>query len=294
MARRTTARTTGLDELARRLDRFSGSLVREVNIEVMGLANSSIEKMASPFARAIEGGPVAFTKIRPGSKTSSVLRGRPSKGADGVETHEIRVNRIQSGYLRHHLEDETGRIAPIRRPGEVGVAQRRNFIPDAGNLASEGHGGVTSEGNLHRRKLKTLFSRAQTLKQRNAAQRERDRRRLARLLAQDPTKDELEAFRASKKRRGVRRRAGSTSDIFFGVPKGVSKRRRQRVLGFWQRPVKKTGSLKLLVAAVPKSDYGPNDKLQIAWNTGVGLGTKDGDRKLVEAVERALARSRGA
>ena len=290
MARRTTVRTTGLDELARRLDRFSSSLVREVNIEMMGLANAAIEKMASPFARAIEGGPVAFTKIRPGSKTSSVLRGRPEKGSDGVETHQIRVNRLQSGYLRHHLEDDSGRIAPIRRPGEVGVAERRNFIPDEKNLASEGHGGVTAEGNLHRRKLKTLFSRAQTLKQRNEAQRERDRRRLARLLNRDADDQELDAFREEKKRKRVRRRAGSKSDIFYGVPRG---RKRSR-LGFWQRPAHKKGRLKPLVHAEEKSDYKPNTKLQGAWNVGVEMGTSDADRRLERAVERALARSRGA
>ena len=290
MARRTTVRTTGLDELARRLDRFSSSLIREVNIETMGLANSSIERMARPFAAAIEGGPVAFTRIRPGSKTSSVLRGRPSKGADGVETHEIRVNRLQSGYLRHHLEDETGRIAPVRRPGEVGVAERKNFIPDAVNMRSEGHGGVTAEGNLHRRKLRTLFSRAQSLKQRNQAQRERDRRRLARLLNRDADDAELDAFRAERKRKRVRRKAGGRSDIFYGVPRG---RKRSR-LGFWQRPKEKTGKLKPLVHAEDRSNYKPNGRLQGAWNVGVEAGTADADKRLEKAVERALARSRGA
>ncbi|MEF2553760.1 hypothetical protein VQ042_20840 [Aurantimonas sp. A2-1-M11] len=128
MARRVIVDIDGLEAMAEAFGNLGKyALPDAAQAALNEIAKDSIGEMASRFERAIEGGPVAFTKPKPGRRNSSVLAKTPRGATKGEAEASIYVQKAQSTYLKYQLgEDNDG----VRQAGDVGAASEYNFIPD--------------------------------------------------------------------------------------------------------------------------------------------------------------------
>lgn len=214
------------------------------------VAEDANTRLARVFETEIEGGPVDFSRIRPGQKNSSVVNNKASfRSGTDILRSSIRVQRDQANYLRFALGEDDE-----RRPGEVGAAEKFNFIPVADKLRGRQGIEVDAHGNMPRNSLATLARRSQ---------------------------------RSSGPRAPYGSKAegrGGRHDIYFG------KSGRKSTMGFWQRndDQKYDRSPDLLVLAVPRSDY-DDTRLQDGWNRSVDDAMKDLPKKLQKRLAHVLA-----
>ncbi|WP_279483996.1 hypothetical protein, partial [Aureimonas sp. SK2] len=203
------------------------------------------ERLKRVFETEIDGGPAEFTKIRPGQKNSAVVNNPAAKktGTDILRS-SIRTQRTQSSYLKFALGDDDEREA-----GDVGVAERWNFVPHEEPLKTYQGISLDQHGNLPRNALATLSRRSQRQTGKRAPY-------------------------GSRKDRPYR------EDVFFGNSG------RKDTIGFWQRNDDNAHnrSPTLLVLAVPRSTY-DDEKLQKGWNASVQEAMDD----LPKTVQRRLA-----
>lgn len=95
-------RVEGLGDIAEAFDylgkyAFADALQTALN----ETAQDAVERMEAPFAAAIEGGPVPFTKIKPGKRSNSVVA-RTQKGAtkSAKDYARVRENGLMVGDER--------------------------------------------------------------------------------------------------------------------------------------------------------------------------------------------------
>lgn len=281
MARRTVE-VTGLKEMARALDRLPDQVGRAVQEALNATAVSAQRRVGRAFDAEIEDGPTPFTKVRPGSKTSSVLaRDRRYRRTSDPEASTA-VQKKQSSYLKYMLDESDG----VREPGEVGAAEKFNFVPVLKNVDLLSKLGVTpTRGNLPRGALRKLFRRAESMKarverERRAGKSEADLTKLGRRLRR----------KRAKEREAAALDPGTTmQEIFFGVPRGQPSRQR----GFWVRPRRRPGSvdvkkkITLIVSARPRSRY-TKDYLTDDWNKAHVGAAKQVHRRAEVALAKAL------
>lgn len=111
------------------------------------LAEAAVDHLADDWDKAIEGGPVPFANVS--RKKSSAVRAVTRKGATkGIAEASVAVQPKQSAFLKYALG-----AADEREPGDVGAAEKYNFIPIPTTLKRvRGFRlKVTDEGNLPRR-----------------------------------------------------------------------------------------------------------------------------------------------
>lgn len=292
MARRIVVDIDGLEEMADAFGHLGKYAIPDAAQEALNaVSRSSIRELATQFEREIAGGPVEFTRPKPGRRNSSVLARTPRGATKGEAESSIYVQRAQSTYLKYQLgEDNDG----VRQAGDVGAASEFNFIPDPQALRKHQGISLTSEGNLPKNAIRTLIRRADS-------QRKRDRAKKKTLSS-----DELDAMRIRRRDRlGLRRKdsfigdrrdksrtrevdglTSAKNDVWFGL-RNYHGGRKIGPHGFWQRPRKDLRHTKpiLLIAAVEKSDYGRRGKLTPAWNEAV----LDAAGNLPKAVRRRMA-----
>lgn len=300
MPRRTVFDIDGLEEMAEAFGHLGKYAIPDAAQEALNaVSRSSITEMATQFEREIAGGPVQFTRPKPGRRDSSVLAKTPRGATKGQAESSIYVQKAQSTYLKYQLgEDNDG----VRKAGDVGAASEYNFVPDPQALRKHQGISLTSEGNLPKNAIRTLIRRADSQRKRDRAKnkelssdelddlriRRRDRMGLRR-------KDAFIGDRRDKSRtKDVGRARLGINDIWFGK-RNYRGGREIGPVGFWQRPKKALRHTKpiLLVAAVEKSDYGRRGKLTPAWNEAVleaaGNLPKAVRRRMADALDKMAA-----
>lgn len=144
-----------LRDLAGDLDDLSErSLKRVLYGSLDDVSEDANRRLSRVFDRQIEGGPTDFTRILPGSKTSSVVNNRAQRSGRRILS-TLQVQRRQSTYLKYALGDEADRDA-----GDVGAAEAHVFVPNEDNLSKSQGIRLTGEGNMPRNALKTLVKRS--------------------------------------------------------------------------------------------------------------------------------------
>ena len=251
---------SGLEDLEARFAalgkyRFADALQEAVN----ELADIAIGDLAGRFDRNIEGGPAAFTKIKPGKGSSSVIAKKRSGAKRGVAEASIVVRPKQSAYLKYMLGEDDR-----REPGDVGIATRHNYIPIETNLADLGIK-LTKQGGLPRNALAKLLAMSKEGKVGPAVRRRGDK---GRFLATGDGDQTLGA-------------------PFFGRPR--KKDGSLGTLGWWLRGTHRGDKTLPLALAIPVSDYSRKDYLVPSWNRSVDLASSKLNDRLRSILEEVLA-----
>ena len=233
-------------------------------------AQDAVARMADPFAAAIEGGPVPFTRIKPGKRSSAVVA-RTQKGATkGVAEASVAVQPNQAEYLAWVLGADGD-----REPGEAGVATKHNFIAASGNKALRPFGlRVDKYGNLNKRAAHGNGVIGHL----------GDLAKAGRVGKVDQKRDARNRFLATET--GDR----TKGTVFWGRPK--SKSGTERALGFYGRPKKRDGKIVPLVYAVPRSRY-EGDYAVPAWNNGIEGAINGLEERVVKRLLQILEEKRG-
>ena len=225
------------DEYRDLSDRSFGKALQKGVNDCLDIATTKMQRV---FETEIEGGPTRWTQVQPGQKKGSVVakKGFFAANANGEVEGRIFVMPNQSRYLKYMLGE-----ARLRRPGDVGIAEKYNFIPmddESDDLEDQGIK-ITQHGNMPRNSLRKFVRR---------------------VSAPPPAP-------------GARKRRKRYKDIFFGRlgsranPKGP--------LGFRQRPDPMPGIRQrntLLILAAKASRY-PKDYLVPGWNRAVRLAADE-------------------
>ncbi|WP_185982569.1 hypothetical protein [Aureimonas mangrovi] len=215
---RGSVQVQGLDQLAKRFDFLGDALPQAMQAALDDVAEAAVKAMATKFNGSIEGGPAPFTKIVPGSKRSSVVTSKRRKGGDGEPEASIRFQRIQSAYLKFHLDDDRGRRETERDAGDVGAASAYNLTPIRKNLSRWQGISVNAQGNLPRGAVRKLVRRSRTSQQVLKDNEDRNRRGVAKKLGLPEDDPQVAAIMATKKIRGKKRSPRRSRRCILGRP----------------------------------------------------------------------------
>lgn len=155
-----TVEAQGVREAARALSGLGPAFEEALQSTLDDVALEAVRGIARPFDAAIEGGPAPFTQVRPGSPRSSIVTSKRRRRPSGERAEaSIRVQRLQSAYLKFHLDDDGGSRETVRPAGDTGVASAYNLVPTH-NLARWQQIRPTPQGGFPRGAVRKLVRRA--------------------------------------------------------------------------------------------------------------------------------------